>query len=139
MKTLSVQETMSELLTAQGDGQTAQDVLSETERPALVRYAKVIIRNTPQNLRIEVANRLNLLLDALPGRDSTGQIISAPKRARAFVIREEAHPFKQGESIWRVYEEDGRPLYLAAPSKARAYQALVEREPVLNVRYEEKT
>jgi len=130
---------MSELIAAQGYYRLSLDVLSETERHRLMPYARMIIRNTSQNLRIEVANRLNLLLDDVPGKDSTGQIISAPKRARAFVIREEAHPFKQGESIWRVYEEDGRPLYLAADSRKKAYQALVEREPVLNVRYEEKT
>lgn len=52
---------LSALLLALGFNQMAEDVLKETERERLVRYAKVIIKNCPDAQRAAIVRNLRAL------------------------------------------------------------------------------
>jgi len=59
MKT--IQTALSELLTALGFTQMAADVVSETDHQRLQRYARVIVKATPEAQRRPLVRRFALL------------------------------------------------------------------------------
>jgi len=57
----TVQDAMSELLLALGFDAMAREVKTETEHDRLCRYARIIVKQSPESKRLELANRFRLL------------------------------------------------------------------------------
>lgn len=58
---MTIQNAMSELLSAQGFTTMARDVLNETDKSRLAKYAKVVIKNAPREMQATLANKFRLV------------------------------------------------------------------------------
>lgn len=57
----TVQSAMSALLAALGFDAMASDVLTETDRNRLARYARIIVKQSPQSKRAELISNFRTL------------------------------------------------------------------------------
>lgn len=61
MTNATIQTVLSELLAALGFTQMSIDVLKETDAAMLSRYAKCVVKNSPEATRQNIANKFRLL------------------------------------------------------------------------------
>lgn len=61
----TIQDAMSELLGAMGFEAMAREVKTEQELDRLRKYAAIIVKQSPANVRMEIANRFRLHRPAL--------------------------------------------------------------------------
>lgn len=61
MNNATIQSVLSELLAALGFTQMSLDVLKETDPAMLSRYAKCVVKNSPEATRQTIANKFRLL------------------------------------------------------------------------------
>lgn len=57
----TVQTALSELLGALGFEQMARDVMGETDRDRLSRYARIVVKNAPEAQRMALHSRFVML------------------------------------------------------------------------------
>jgi Ni2+-binding GTPase involved in maturation of urease and hydrogenase len=60
MTTPTIQDALSELLDALGFAAMAADVITETDQERLRKYARIIVKQSPQSHKLALANRFRM-------------------------------------------------------------------------------
>ena len=121
------QRTLSEVLAQVGRSKDAQDVQTITDPWLLKRYSWIAIENASPETRFDVAHRIKLAIDD-PANGGPGY-------ARDYEIRQHPHPMIPGETIYRIYNDQGEPAGLMHWERDRLLKAAMQTYVVRNIIY----
>lgn len=113
------------------DGESAWRQYAQNCHYRLVIEAINALRGGDRAVSYGVEESVVLVGPTVPAAEMTET--ASLKQPRPFIIREEVHPLKPGESVFRVYTEDMRPLYMGRDTVEEAEAELRQYEPVSEI------
>lgn len=91
----TVQQVLGAFLSSNGQHEAAAEALASNDRIVWLRLAELAIRTTPAWNKADCARAVKLAMD--------DPKIGGKGNAQDFIIRKEAHPFQEGQFVYRGY------------------------------------